>query len=291
MSAKDELSRFVIESADVRGSRVHLDDTWASALAQVDYPPVIRNVLGQAFAASVLLSATIKFAGKMTLQIRGDGPVHLLVVQITADRKLRGLARWKSEPVDDSLQSMFGENARMSLTIGSTENRQPYQSIVALDGASLSDALAGYFRHSEQLDTCLMLAVNSQQVAGFLLQKLPGYGDDADGWRRSLQLASTLTDDDLLNLDTEDILRRLYHEENVRLFRSDPVAFECSCSQARSASLIQSLGVAEAESILQDEGQIEITCEFCDAKYRYDSIDVAALFTDSGTSGGDGTVH
>jgi len=291
MSGKDVLNRFLIESADVRGLLVHLDATWEQALARVDYPETVREVLGQAFAASVLLSATIKFEGKMTFQVRGDGPIHLLVVQITSQRKVRGLARWKSEPTATTLAALFGNNARLTMTIEATETGAPYQGIVALEGRSLADALTAYFRNSEQLDTRLQLAVDAKQAAGMLLQKLPGEQQDSDGWSRASQLATTLTDDELLSLDVDTILHRLFHEEQVRLFAAEAVAFECSCSRERSDGLIQGLGEGEAHAILQEQGKIEITCEFCDAQYRYDSVDVALLFTDTDAIEGDQTLH
>lgn len=291
MSGKDDLSRFLIESTDVRGLLVHLDETWITALARVEYPPLVKEVLGQAFGASVLLASTIKFDGKMTLQVRGDGPVHLLVVQITADRKLRGLARWNENPEAASLQSLFGGNARMSITIEATKTGEPYQGIVALEGESLSDAIASYFRNSEQLETDLMLAVGDNGVAGMLLQKLPGEAPDPDGWERTRQLGMTLTDNELLSLAPEDLLHRLFHEEQVRFFGSESVVFECACSRDRSDSLIVGLGLEEAESILEEQGQIEITCEFCDMQYRYDPIEVGLLFAPTTSVDGDSTVH
>lgn len=291
MSGRDGLSRFLIESADVRGLLVHLDETWKTALARVTYPSLVKEVLGQAFAASALLAATIKFEGKMTLQIRGDGPVHLLVVQITADRKVRGLARWKEEPQSGSLQALFGDQARMTITIEATKTGEPYQGIVALEGETLSDVIASYFRNSEQLETDLVFAVGEGSVAGLLLQKLPDESPDPDGWERARQLGLTLTAEELLSLEPEALLHRLFHEEQVRFFGSESVVFECACSRDRSDSLIVGLGNEEAQSILQEQGQIEITCEFCDAQYRYDAIDVGMLFAPSGSVDGDSTVH
>ncbi|MBX2883630.1 MAG: Hsp33 family molecular chaperone HslO [Granulosicoccus sp.] len=291
MSGRDDLSRFLIESTDVRGLLVHLDETWQTALARVDYPDLVKEVLGQAFAATVLLASTIKFDGRMTLQVRGDGPVHLLVVQITADRKIRGLARWKSIPTSSSLPSLFGTNARMSITIEATKTGEPYQGVVALEGQNLSDAIATYFRNSEQLETDLVLAVGDEGVAGLLLQKLPGEAPDPDGWERTRQLGATLTHQELLSLPPEELLHRLFHQEQVRFFGSESVIFECACSRARSDSLILGLGSEEAEAILEEQGQIEITCEFCDAQYRYDAIDVGVLFAPSGGIDSDPTVH
>ncbi len=268
----------MIESADVRGHIVHLDDTWTDARARTDYPPTVETVLGEAFAAATLLASTIKFAGKMTLQVRGDGPVHLLVVQVSSDYSVRGLARWSSVPEDTSTQAAFGTDARMSIIIEADEKSEPYQGIVVLSGNTFADALRDYFVQSEQLATELILSVNGDTAAGLLLQRLPGKPEDEDGWGRACELANTLKPAELLELDPQTVLHRLYHEEQVRLFEPGTVRFRCSCSAERTDNLIISLGVAEAESILADEGAIEITCEFCDAEYRYDSVDVAALF-------------
>ncbi len=279
---KDNLTRFLIESADVRGSIVQLDDAWVEARQRVEYPPIIQQVLGEAFAATLLLSTTIKFEGKMTLQVRGDGAVHLLVVQVTADRQLRGLARWTNKPTDDSVQALFGANARMSITIEANEFGQPYQGIVELSGHSLSDSLRDYFRNSEQLQTELILAVDEDTAAGMLLQKLPDRENDndidPDAWNRTLQLARTLQPEELRDLAAAQQLHRLFHEEQVRLFGEQGVAFHCSCSQARTDGLIQGMGIDEARSILQEQGSITITCEFCDQVYQYDEVDVTALF-------------
>jgi len=286
MRKNDTLYRFLIESVNVRGSLVSLDTAWAKARGRVDYPEPIQNVLGQAFAASVLLATTIKFEGKMTMQIRGDGPVHLLVIQVTADQKMRGLARWSNIPETESLHSLFGPAARMTITIEAKASGEPYQGIVELTGSSLQDALQNYFQNSEQLDTELILAVSNDSASGMLLQKLPESSTlgldtsekESDAWNRTQLIARTLTAEELLILPAEDLLHRLYHEEQLRLFDDQSVVFECSCSQQRTDGLIQSLGLVEAQDIIQEQGDITITCEFCDQIYRYDKFEVAALF-------------
>lgn len=279
MKYRDGLQKFMIESADVRGHIVHLNDAWTKARARTDYPPSVETLLGEAFAAATLLASTIKFAGKMTLQVRGDGPVHLLVVQVAADYSVRGLARWSTEPADATLAAAFGTDARMSIIIEADEKSEPYQGIVVLSGLRFADALRDYFVQSEQLATELILAVNGDTAAGLLLQRLPGKPQDEDGWNRACELAKTLQSEELLTLEPETVLHRLYHEEQVRLFEPGAVRFRCSCSKERTDNLIKSLGEPEADSIVKDEGAIEITCEFCDAVYRYDSVDVASLFT------------
>lgn len=304
MRTRDNSQRFLIESCDVRGQIVQLDQTWHEALARVDYPPQIREVLGEAFVAALLLAGTIKFEGRMTLQVRGQGNVRLLVVQVSADRKVRGLARWDEDsvvgdgeavvtaadniepaiPVDDSeagLAALFGHDARLVITIEARKDAEPYQGIVALEGESLSDALANYFRDSEQLQTALHFSVDEKAAAGLLLQKLPvseRRSDDADGWQRASILADTVTDEELRENDVSRILHTLFHDEQVRLFDESAVEFACNCSRERTSAMLEGLGEAEVQSIIAERGWVEITCEFCDAEYRYDAVDVAALF-------------
>jgi len=300
MRAQDDIHRFVIENSDVRGLLVHLDQTWHAARGRVDYPPVIEQVLGEAFAATVLMSATIKFAGKLTLQIRGPGPVHLLVVQVTEDGATRGLARWERVPADGSLDSLFGSNARMTISVEADAMGQPHQGIVEMKGETFCDALENYFQTSEQLQTAFHLAVSEKSAAGLLLQRLPASeatpvitstensdettasdteaDQNNDGWTRSLKLAETVTADELLDLDAETLLHRLYHQEIVRLFDARDICFECSCSRQRTSGVIQSLGVAEAQDILKEQGKLSITCEFCAEEYVYDAVDIELLF-------------
>ncbi len=281
MRERDTQQRFLIESCDVRGHLVQLDDTWRDAIARTQYPPAVRQILGEAFAAATLLASTIKFDGKMTLQVRGKGPIHLLVVQVTNQGSVRGLARWTSEPDGAGLLDAFGQEARMIITIEAREYAEPYQGIVPLEGDCLAEALQAYFRTSEQLPTQLYLAVSDSCAAGVLVQKLPEQErtyHDADGWQRATLLCNTLSDKELCVDDSQTLLHRIFHEERVRLFDAEQVCFHCSCSRERTDGMLIGLGRAEIESILIDQGNVEITCEFCDSLYTYDSVDVAALF-------------
>lgn len=281
MRNRDTQQKFLIDSCDVRGHVVQLDDTWLEALSRTQYPEPVRQVLGEAFAAAALLASTIKFDGKLTLQVRGDGPVYLLVVQVTNEGSLRGLARWNEEPEDASLETLFGEEARMIVTVEARRNAESYQGIVPLEGSTLADALQNYFRTSEQLPTRLFLAVTETAAAGMLIQKLPNEErlvNDSDGWQRAGMLCGTLTDEELCVEGSELLLHRLFHEEQVRVFDAEPVRFHCSCSRERTDGMLTGLGRAEVDSIVEEQGKVEITCEFCDSVYHYDKVDVAALF-------------
>ncbi|PID63609.1 MAG: redox-regulated molecular chaperone Hsp33 [Gammaproteobacteria bacterium] len=272
--------RFLIDSCDVRGTLVRLDDTWQNAASRSDYPPNVRALLGEAFVAASLIVSTIKFRGRLTLQLRGPGSVHMLVVQVSNEGELRGLARWQSVPDSTALAIAFGEDARMIIAI-ERDGQQPWQGIVPLAGDTLADALVAWFRTSEQLETDIHLQCRETGAEGLLLQRLPFdqriSGDD-DGWTRATRLAATLTGEELASLDAATLLTRLYHEERVRLFEAEPLRFRCRCSAERTDNMLIGLGEHEVRDILAEEGRVEITCEFCDAVYRYDAVDIEALF-------------
>ena len=281
MADSDGLRRFVFEGAGVRGALVHLDASWQAVLDRHPYPPAVQCPLGQVLAAAVLLSSTIKFEGTLILQVEAEGPLRTLVAQATDRRTLRGLARWEGEvPDGGGLAEIFGAG-RLVLT-ASAPGGDRYQGVVALEGATLADALESYFAQSEQLPTRLWLAVDGQRAAGLLLQRLPGPTEDEDAWTRTAMLADTLRDAELLPLGAETLLRRLFNEETVRLFEPEPVAFRCGCSRERVDGLLRALGRAEVDEALAAQGAIEVTCEFCNRLYRIDAVDAELLFRERG---------
>jgi molecular chaperone Hsp33 len=277
---KDCLFRFVFEHTNVRGEVVHLDAAWQAILERHKYPEPVRNLLGQMMAAAALLSATIKINGSLHLQLQGDGPVSMLLVQAGSDRSLRGLAHWREGDLANDFQALVGD-ARLSLTIDPGEGGEQYQGIVAVEDDSLPAALESYFRQSEQLATRLWLAVDETRVSGMLLQQLPGESEDADAWNREVQLADTITKDELLTLPVQDLLHRLYHEEDVRLFEAEPVSFRCSCSKERIETVLRGLGYQEIQDILKEQGAVSVNCEFCNQHYSFDAVDVEKLFAAS----------
>lgn len=285
---KDILRRFILDNANIRGEWVHLDDSWQELLERSDYPPVIRNVLGEALSAIVLLSATVKHQGSMILQIRGDGPVHLLVVQATPQGTVRGLARWGNVPEGISLPEIFG-SGHIAITMDAASNGERYQGIIALEGNNLTEALEQYFQRSEQLPTRLWLSANHHSSAGLLLQRLPDASqttpeqkaESTEDWTRVSMLLDTLTADELHDLPPEELVYRLFHEEEPRLFAPKPIRFHCGCGVQRVEAMLQSMGQTEADSILAEHGSIEVTCEFCNAQYSLDRVDVARLFAGS----------
>lgn len=300
MLDKDSRHRFILEKAQVRGVLVRLDTTWREVLARAEYPPNVQQVLGHAMAAMPLLASMIKFTGKLTLQARGSGPVTLLVVQGNADGGQRGLARWSEEPPPGPLAKIFGD-ATLTIQIESAaggdmnKDSNVYQGVVGVKGELLQDALAEYFENSEQLPTRLWLVCTNERAAGFMLQQLPveekQKADREDDWHRVNLLADTIEQDELIEKEAVQLLRQVFAEDDVRVFDPEPMRFECGCTRERTAGLIAGLGYEEAIDILKKESRIEITCEFCNSKNTFDSIDVEAIFRGDGTQDNDKTIH
>ncbi len=276
----DTLKRFLIDSTDVRGEHVDLAATWKAALANADYPPPVREVLGKLMAASLLLTGTLKFQGSLKLEARGDGPLTLVVVQATSAKTVRGLAHWKGPvPVADDLEGLLGRKGYFVLTLEPADEGQRYQGIVGLEGGDVAGVLEKYFAQSEQLPTRLWLAADQQQAGGMLLQRLPDReGEDPDAWSRAVHLAETVTGNELLGLQAHELLYRLFHEEEVRVFEPELVNFRCTCSGKKVGDMLRGLGQAEVRDILDQEGEIRVHCEFCGKAYVYDAVDAEQLF-------------
>jgi len=277
MSEHDTLQRFVFEHAPIRGEIVRLDATWRAVLERRHYPEPVRHLLGEFMAAASLLAASIKFDGRLTMQVKGHGPVRLLVVECTSKQTLRAVAQWDRDISSGSIAELLGDG-QLVMTIEPDEGER-YQGIVELNGETVAEVLEHYFERSEQLNTRLWLAADTDQAAGMLLQRLPEeLMLDADAWDRAVHLGSTLTREELLTLPVPQILRRLYHEEDIRLFSGRPVSFRCSCSRQRVESVLRMLGHNEVKSILAERGKIEVDCEFCGSHYEFDRVDAEQLF-------------
>lgn len=279
MSSQDQLHRFVFENLDIRGGIVQLNSSWQAILSRYTYPDQVAVQLGQAMAATVLLSATIKFEGSLILQVQGAGPLKTVVTQTSHDRLIRGLARWSGDDVPASgLHDVYGDG-RMVLTIDNKIGKR-YQGIVALEGDHLGKALEGYFMQSEQLASRIWLAADGERAAGLFIQELPTSQSTDEDWNRIGLLADTVRSNELLETDAKTLLTHLFHEEGVRLFEPEPVAFRCGCSNERIETTLQGLGYDEVKSILEEQGVVNIACDFCNKEYRYDSVDVEKLFAD-----------
>ena len=285
----DTLQRFMFENAPVRGELVHLENSWRSVLDRHNYPDVLRNLMGELCAAAVLLAATLKLQGSLVLQIQGKGPIKLLVVECSGvgDLQLRATAKWSGELGRGSVVDLIGEGLFV-ITLDPKDGKQVYQGIVELEGKSVSEMLEIYMARSEQLETRLWLAANGHCAAGMLLQKLPDqpdqsgqHGQDADTWQRATLLANTLTPEELLYESAQTLIHRLYHEDDMRLFDSQPVIFHCSCSRHSVGRMLMMLGRDEVHSILDERGTIEVFCEFCNQRYEFDKIDAELIFVEA----------
>ncbi len=282
MLTTDSLTRFMFENAAVRGEIVSLDDTWREILQRVEYPPFIQHLLGELTAAAALLIATLKFEGSLVLQMQSDSAVRLLVVEVTSSLTLRAMAKWEGD-VDEAEFDNLLHNGRLVMTLDpAKEGRQAYQGVVPLSGHSVAEALMHYMTQSEQIDTRIVLAADDQSAGGMLIQRLPDQpAGDADAWDRAGHLLSTLKQDELLKLDARIILHRLFHEEDLRVFDSEALSFRCSCSRTRVANMLKMLGREEIDSVLEEQGQVDVQCEFCGRRYRFDPVDAAQLWLET----------
>lgn len=279
-NSTDTLHRFLFENAPIRGEIVHLDHSWRSVLQRHAYPERLRTVLGELCAAAVLLAATLKLQGSLILQIQGRGAVQLLVVECTGDLQLRATAHWTGELAQGSLRDWVGDG-RFLITLDPKNGDQAYQGIVALEGETVAEILQNYMARSEQLDTFFCLSTDGEHAAGLMLQKLPEQSEDeSDIWHSVCELAATLKPFELLSLSSSEVLHRLFHQEDVRLFDPKEVTFNCACSRENVARMLKMLGRDEVVSIFEEREEVEVFCEFCHQRYAFDSVDVEAVFNE-----------
>ena len=313
-----QLHKFLFDGLPVRGMLVQLTDVWQEVLkrraANVEtgpYAEPVRHLLGEMTAAAVLMQSNIKFNGALVMQIFGDGPLKLAVVEVNPNLSLRATAKVVGDLGEAStLPEMVNVNneGKCAITLdplNKMPGQQAYQGVVPLFDDhrnkldKFSDVLQHYMLQSEQLDTTLVLAANDTTAAGLLIQRLPIKGEGnlaakatmededeigrSEDYNRISILASSLTADELLNLDAETILRRLFWEEKLVRFEPLTPSFACSCSRERVSNMIRSLGTEEVESILAERGDVEVGCDFCGEQYRYDAVDAAQIFTGTPT--------
>jgi molecular chaperone Hsp33 len=315
-----ELHRFLFDGLPVRGSIVRLTDAWTEILARRhantasgDWPLPVAELLGEMAAAGALMQSNIKFNGALVLQIFGDGPVKVAVAEVQHDLNLRVTAKVVGDvSADARLADLVNvsNKGRCAITLDPKDKlpgQQPYQGVVPLHGdrreklGKLSEVLEHYMLQSEQLDTTLILAADEKVAAGLLIQRLPlsGEGNLAgsmvskenedeigfnEDYNRISILASSITREELLGLDVDTVLQRLFWEEKVMRFPEQTPRFSCTCSRERVASMIRGLGREEADSIIEERGEIEVGCDFCGQQYHFDAVDSAQIFTDPGAS-------
>ncbi len=276
---KDTLQRFIFENTDVRGEIVHLDDSYIDAVKNSNYPQPLKELVGQMMAATALLAATVKIKGKLTVQAQGDGPVSLVLVQCSSDHEIRSMAKWEGDVTAEDVEKMMGK-AYMAITIEPDGDKERYQGVVQLHGDKIEQAFEEYFNSSEQLATKITLTSDDNSAAGLFLQKLPesDKSQDKDAWDRMTQLASTITSEELLQLSAQDLIHRLFHQEDVRLFDPSTIEFKCSCSREKLEEVLKSIGYEDLKKLIEEKGNVEVDCEYCREKYVFDTIDVEYLF-------------
>jgi molecular chaperone Hsp33 len=278
----DSLQHFLFENTPIRGNIVHLNHTYQQVLQHQTLPVVLKQALGELMAASALLSATLKMEGAMVLQLQSKGVLKLLVVECSSALEMRATAKWAGEITSETFLDLI-QNGQFVITLDPKQG-EAYQGIVPIEGETIAEMLENYMRRSQQIDTSLWLHCDGENASGMLLQKLPEQLErgqiyqDHDAWNRINHLATTVTNSELQNLTPEQLLTRLFFEEEVRLFESKPTQFHCSCSKTKVGAMLRMLGADEVNSILAERENIEVNCDFCNKQYVFDAVDAAALF-------------
>ncbi|AIR70319.1 Hsp33 family molecular chaperone HslO [Dickeya fangzhongdai] len=280
MANHDQLHRYLFENHAVRGELVTVSDTFQQMLANHDYPTPVKNLLGEMLVATSLLTATLKFSGDITVQLQGDGPLKLAVINGNQQQQMRGVARLQGDiAADSSLHDMVG-NGYLVITITPTEGER-YQGVVGLGGDNVAACLENYFQQSEQLPTRLFIRTGEhdgrQCAAGMLLQVLPAQHGNREDFDHLTQLTATVKSEELFGLPADEVLYRLYHQENVTLYEPQPVAFQCHCSRERCADALMTLPADEVNDILAQDGQIDMHCDYCGSHYLFSPQDIADL--------------
>ena len=280
MAQHDQLHRYLFEQFAVRGELVTVSETWKQILENHNYPLPVKNLLGELLVATSLLTATLKFAGDITVQLQGDGPMTLAVINGNNQQQMRGVARVQGDvPENADLKTLVG-NGYLVITI-SPEEGERYQSVVGLEGDTLAACLEDYFMRSEQLPTRLFIRtgeVDGQPAAGgMLLQVLPAQDAQTNDFEHLATLTETVKAEELFNLSATDVLWRLYHEEEVTVYDPQAVEFKCTCSRERCAGALKTLPDEEIDSIMAEDGEIDMNCDYCGTHYVFNSMDIAEI--------------
>ncbi len=280
MAQHDQLHRYLFENYAVRGELVTVSETWKQILENHSYPQPVKNILGELLVATSLLTATLKFAGDITVQLQGDGPMSLAVINGNNRQQMRGVARVQGDIADDAnLKTLVG-NGYLVITI-TPEEGERYQGVVGLEGDTLAACLEDYFLRSEQLPTRLFIrtgdVVGAAAAGGMLLQGLPAQVTQAVDFEHLATLTETIKAEELLTLPAQDVLWRLYHEEEVTLYDPQDVEFKCTCTRERCAGALKTLPDEEVDSIIAEEGEIDMHCDYCGNHYLFNAMDIAEI--------------
>lgn len=278
--ANNQLHRYLFEDLSARGELVQMDNAYQEILKNKNYPAPVQNLLGELMVATSLLTATLKFEGSITLQLQGDGPVSLAVINGDHNQKLRGVSRYEGEITPDAtLHQMLGKG-QLVITITPLQGER-YQGVIGLEGETLADCLEDYFLRSEQLQTRLWLRTGEfegkRHAAGMLLQVMPDGTGSADDFEHLEKLTETIKDEELFGLEAHDVLYRLYNQETVKVFDPQPIEFFCGCSRERSAGAISTVNEAELLQILEEDGEVALHCDYCGTTYSFDQAQVQQI--------------
>ncbi|PKH23847.1 Hsp33 family molecular chaperone HslO [Enterobacterales bacterium CwR94] len=284
MTQQDQLHRFLFEKHAVRGELVTVSDTWREMLKGHDYPPAVKKLLAELLVSTSLMTATLKFEGDITVQLQGDGPLKMAVINGNHLQEMRGVARIEGDIADEAtLHEMVG-NGYMVITISPLQGER-YQGVVGLEGDTLAACLEDYFMRSEQLPTRIFIRSDLQRsapgAAGILLQVLPAQDSDREDFNHLATLTETIKTAELLDLPATDVMWRLYHEEEVTVYDPQPVIFRCTCSRERCGDVLKSLAADEVDQILAEDGKIDMHCDYCNSHYLFDAVDIAAIRNDA----------
>ncbi|WP_417068013.1 Hsp33 family molecular chaperone HslO [Niveibacterium terrae] len=274
----DEIQRFLFEELDIRGALVRLDSSWTAIIKDRNYPPAVLALLGELSAVTTIVAANLKTPGRITLQLKSEGPVSLLVVDCSEALNLRGYAKSESVITGQSAADLLG-GGTLLLSLDTEGVRQPYQSHVPLSGETIAAIFENYLVQSEQTPAALILAADGEHAAGLFLQKLPDADKlDEDGWNRVTQLARTVKRDELLGLEPLDVLKRLFSEETIRVFEPRTVTHDFPPDREKVGANLRALGRAELESILSEHGEVRVRDDLSNHEYVFDAAEIAALF-------------
>ena len=291
MRENDQLHPFIFEEHPIRGALAHLNNTFNRALANQKLPMVVKKALGELMAASALLTSTLKMDGALIIQIQNKGQLKLLVVECNSYMDIRATAKCEGEIAENANFLDLIQGGRCVITLD-PKNGKPYQGIVPIEGTSISEILESYMLRSQQLETNIQLSCDGKSASGLLLQKLPELpSHDADAWNRLCILANTVTEKELNTYDVEKLNTHLFNEEDIRLFESKPMQFNCKCNRAGVADMLKMLGKEEVDSVLVEQKKIEVNCDYCNKHYAFDQVDAGALFTDNSQVKASKSIH
>ena len=280
----DSITSFGFELIPIRGSLVHLSQTWRRMLRDHDYDALLTETLGHSAAATALIAQSLKFEGSITLQIQRGDVLKMLVMQSTDELELRGMAIADGDKSADNFD-MLTKNAVCAVTVDNGD--RPYQGIVDVDGSSLAASLEHYFARSVQVPSHLALVANRQLSGGILLQQVSGEAVDEDDWRRLHYVVATLSSKDFTDDAGIELIGKLFAEDDVRVYQPRPVTFRCGCSARKIEDVLKMIGEAEARETLAEQRQLEVICEFCGRRRTYDAVDIERLFADNVVRGPD----